>query len=155
MYANNPKAGGEKVNEAVPKRIADLLKQINTKLARKIRLNFNEYNLTFTQASVLILLMENGSMRISDISQKMGLSNSTTSGIIDRLENMDLVKRKRIKSDRRVVEVYITETSKRFASGFEKRMDQSLMELFSKATEKDIEDIVKGLEKFNSILDDH
>ncbi len=145
---------GEIVNGATPKHIAGLLKQIKTKLARKIKLNFNEYNLTFTQASVLMLLMKNGGMKISDISQKIGLSNSTTSGIIDRLEKMELVVRKRPESDRRVVNVYATETFSRFASNLEESLEQSFLELFGKATEKDIEDIVRGLEKFNSILDE-
>ncbi|MHB1125415.1 MAG: MarR family winged helix-turn-helix transcriptional regulator [Bacillota bacterium] len=139
-------------NEA--KIIAGLLKQINMKLKKNIQHTFSGYGFTFPQLLVLALLKEHGEMKISEISEKMGLTNSTTSGIIDRLERQELVKRIRTAKDRRVVRVGLTGLARDFTCDLETRMENSFAEIFNKASVEDLKDIAKGLFKLNRILED-
>ena len=57
--------------------------------------HFNPMNLTGPQGMMMGILSHDGEMKISDLSEKIGLSNSTVSGIIDRLEKQGLVERTR------------------------------------------------------------
>ncbi|WP_206076166.1 MarR family winged helix-turn-helix transcriptional regulator [Marinitoga lauensis] len=54
--------------------------------------NFNDTEITYSQWMLLGVLMKNGSMKVSDLSKKMGLSNSTVSGIVDRMEKQGFIK---------------------------------------------------------------
>ncbi|MBW5467274.1 transcriptional regulator [Brevibacillus sp. NRRL NRS-603] len=63
-----------------------------------------------TWQQVLILeQLGNGPKTMGDISKTVGLSYSTTSGLINRLEQENLVRRFRDQADRRVVWVSLTE----------------------------------------------
>lgn len=92
-------------------------------------------------------------MKVSDLSQKLGLSNSTVSGIIDRLEKQGLVERTRSTEDRRVV--YVSVTSK-FKDTFQKHFkeaERKFEELISRASPEDLNKIIEGLESLKKILE--
>ncbi len=64
-----------------------------------------KYGITAAQLQLLKLLEKTGDLTHSEISDRMYLRGSTVSGIIDRLEKRSLVKRKRSRTDRRLVRV--------------------------------------------------
>ena len=104
---------------------------------------FNSFNITGTQGMLVGIVHRHGQMKISDLSEKMGLSNSTVSGIVDRLEKQDLIERIRSNKDRRVV--YITVTDK-----FKRRFQDNFCEI-----ERNFEDIIEGVPscEINKILE--
>lgn len=136
------------------KAIINLLKEARTTLDKKIRDCFGGCSLTIPQMAVLTILDQSGEMRISDISDRMGLTNSTTSGIIDRLERMELVERIRQDSDRRVVRVVLTQKASDVDHNIDLMMDNYFQVLFSKESEEDLKAVIKGFEIFNKILKD-
>jgi DNA-binding MarR family transcriptional regulator len=54
----------------------------------------------------------NGPQRIQDLGLMLGLSNSTVSGLVDRLEEKGMVERRRSEEDRRSVYVHVTKKQK-------------------------------------------
>lgn len=94
---------------------------------------FNPFNLTGTQGMLIGIVHRHGQMKISDLSEKMGLSNSTVSGIVDRLEKQELLKRVRSNTDRRVVYINVTEK-------FRKSFQNNFCEI-----ERKFEDIMEGV----------
>ncbi|WP_333861519.1 MarR family winged helix-turn-helix transcriptional regulator [Clostridium sp.] len=104
---------------------------------------FNSFNITGTQGMLVGIVHRHGQMKISDLSEKMGLSNSTVSGIVDRLEKQDLIERIRSNKDRRVV--YITVTDK-----FKRSFQDNFCEI-----ERNFEDIIEGVPscEINKILE--
>ncbi|MCX7922916.1 MAG: MarR family transcriptional regulator [Clostridia bacterium] len=135
------------------KTIISLINQVKIKFSKNIRNYCNDFDLTFPQMSVIALLNQHGEMKISDISEHMGLTNSTISGIIDRLEKTGLVRRVRYDHDRRVVKVALTDKVEEINHMFEARMEEYFIGLCSDATAEDLADIIKGLEKLNKLLD--
>ncbi len=106
-------------------------------------------DLTASQSVIIHVLYENGEQRMSDLAKLMGLSNSTVSGIIDKMEKKNILKRTRDITDRRVVYVYFTESY--LKSVAEKRLvAESIFEELMENTSKEEQDIV--LESF-MILD--
>lgn len=67
------------------------------------------YTITPPQWGVLSALLEEDGMTIGALSQKRGIDPPTVTGIVKRLEQVDLVKRVHDLQDRRVVKVYLTE----------------------------------------------
>jgi len=132
--------------------ISKLFYQINKTIKRNMRKCFEDVGITMPQGMVIGTLIESGEMKISDLSRKINLSNSTVSGIIDRLEKQGLVIRLRSDADRRVVYVKATPKFKEIHQGFIKKAEESLAELLSAGTDEEIEKIMVGLTILNKIL---
>ncbi|MGE5631827.1 MAG: MarR family winged helix-turn-helix transcriptional regulator [Caulobacteraceae bacterium] len=133
--------------------IMELMSKISNKMDKDMRCCFCESSLTVPQMAVITLLYQNGEMKISDISINMGLTNSTTSGIIDRLERMELVRRLRDEADRRIVKVVLTEKANEMQDELRLKHEGFLANCFKKTSEEEMETIVKGLELLNKIID--
>jgi len=68
-----------------------------------------EHNITFVQLWVLRVLSRKSHLGLNELSQELLLSNSTMSGVVDRLVTAGLVKRERSEEDRRTIVVKLTE----------------------------------------------
>ena len=62
-----------------------------------------DLDLTTPQLKVVLLVYLNGPARMSELASALGVSLATTTGIIDRLVDRDIVKRENSREDRRVV----------------------------------------------------
>lgn len=82
--------------------------RVSQHLSQQFRAHFGKLNLTFPQALVLSVLGSEGPMPISQLAERTGSANSTVSGIVDRLEKLELAKRTRSDADRRVIYVEAT-----------------------------------------------
>lgn len=83
--------------------------QVSRHISEKFRIYYGKLNLTYPQSIVLAILETDGPMPISALAEAAGSANSTISGVVDRLEKMELVQRTRSDSDRRVIYVSTTE----------------------------------------------
>jgi len=62
----------------------------------------NDTGLSFSQINILMCLMHGGCEGVSEIGERMGFTNAAASQAIDRLVQLDLVKRSENPQDRRV-----------------------------------------------------
>ena len=83
--------------------------RVTQHMSRLFREHFGRLHLTFPQALVLSVLGEEGPLPISALAERTGSANSTVSGIVDRLEKLELARRERSGLDRRVILVAATE----------------------------------------------
>lgn len=74
-------------------------------------------DMSMPQMKVLMLLNNHGTLKVSDIAEKMGASLSNTTGLLDRLEKSGFVKRSHSEEDRRSVVVQLTENAKKIFRG--------------------------------------
>ncbi|MCD7734203.1 MAG: MarR family transcriptional regulator [Clostridiales bacterium] len=109
-------------------------------------------NLTYPQTVTLMILDADGPMPISELAKATGSANSTTSGVVDRLERMDLVQRVRSDQDRRKIFVEVTdhfrEVRAETSSYATDRFAQSLKGL----SEEELDAVLKGLSIFADAL---
>jgi len=131
---------------------------LNRNFSRTLRHEFHDLmqdsGFTLPQLSVISVLTKNGEQKVSDISEKMGLSNSTVSGILDRLEQKGIIERKRNKDDRRVVKIYLVKGSQQICREFHRKREEYFAHLLKKLSEQEISDIIKGLEILNRVICD-
>jgi len=133
-------------------KIIDLTRNFNKSLKHKFHHYVQDSGFTLPQLSVISILEKHGEQKVSELSFKMGLSNSTVSGILDRLEQKDIIKRERTKNDRRVVKISLTGKSQDFCNDFRRKKEEYFTQLLKKLSEQEIRDIIKGLEILNRAL---
>lgn len=111
------------------------------------------YNVSAAQINCLIALYENGPLPPSQIAKYLMVNSSTVTGIIDRLEKKDLVKRLRISPDRRVITIELTKNGKVLAENAPPPIQQKIIDGLKKLSESEIHQIAFALTKLTSMLD--
>jgi DNA-binding MarR family transcriptional regulator len=132
--------------------IIKLNKDINKSLRHKFHHSMHDSGFTFPQLSVISMLEKHGKQKVSELSLKIGLSDSTVSGILDRLEQKDIIRRERTKDDRRVVKISLTGKNKEFCNDFHQKREEYFTQLLKNLSDKEIKDIIKGLQILNHAL---
>lgn len=132
--------------------IIKILKLVKGSIKHNFEKPFKDLNLTGPQSMLLGTLKHNGPMKVTELSQKMGLSNSTVSGIIDRLELQNFVVRIRNEQDRRVVMIDLHDNFKLITKEQFCSFDSKLSEIMKDAKDEELDIILKGLDTLNKIL---
>ena len=128
------------------------IKNVKETLHHNFHKKFKDLNLTAPQGMLIGILVRKGQMKVSDLSDEMALSNSTVSGIIDRLEKNKFVERKRSEEDRRVVMVDVTEDFRKEAKERFKTVEDSLSSVMELATPEEAEEVLKGFATLDKLL---
>ncbi|WP_411567636.1 MarR family winged helix-turn-helix transcriptional regulator [Sporosarcina sp. GW1-11] len=113
---------------------------------RKILKN---YTITPPQFSALQWLLEYGDMTIGDLSNKMFLAFSTTTDLVDRMENNQLVKRVRDGKDRRVVRVHLLPEGERIIEEAIKKRQEYLQDVLKNYDTKEMQQFASLLTKLH------
>jgi DNA-binding MarR family transcriptional regulator len=83
--------------------IVDLCKLLLKRFRVAASMNLKEYGFTATQIALMFILYRNPNLMLNELSDKMGLSKSTVSSMVERLENQGVVLREIPKDNRRIV----------------------------------------------------
>jgi DNA-binding MarR family transcriptional regulator len=112
-----------------------------------------KYSVSAAQLNCILSLYENGPLSISQIARHIMVNSSTVTGIIDRLEQKNIVKRLRISADRRVITIELTDTGKMLAENAPPPIQQKIIDGLKKLSESEIDQIAFALTKLTSMLD--
>ena len=134
--------------------IISLNRNFNRTLKHEFHNLMQDSGFTLPQLSVISVLAKNGEQKVSGISEKMGLSDSTVSGILDRLEQKGMIERKRNKDDRRVVKIYLNKGNQKVCREFHQKREKYFTHLLKKLSKQEINDIIKGLKILNRVFCD-
>lgn len=127
------------------KEILHIYLRIYRSISEEFRGRFGKINLTFPQTLVLSLLSSDGSMPVSELARATGSANSTISGVLDRLEQMELIQRVRSEKDRRVVYVSLTPYYETMREELEDSVRENFPGLIDKLSPQEVEQIRTGL----------
>ena len=131
-----------------------LVKRIMSVVKQNFESDFKKMGVTQSQILVMRVLNHYGDMKVSDISKELDLSNSTVSGIIDRLVEKKIVQRKRSDEDRRIVMISLADEYRQPVKKGLNAFAQKMRKALSTMTEEDVESIIRGLEKLEKILEE-
>lgn len=84
-------------------------------------------------------------LTMSQLSRELMVSNGNITGVIDRLEKQDYVKRSRSGHDRRIQYIELTETGTGIFKQIAKQHERWISELFSELSLEDMRDLQKLL----------
>ncbi|MDN4607189.1 MarR family winged helix-turn-helix transcriptional regulator [Sporosarcina highlanderae] len=122
--------------------ISGIIKQQGRKI-------LSNYTITTPQFIALQWLFEHGDMTIGDLSNKMYLAFSTTTDLVDRMENNNLVKRVRDEQDRRVVRIHLLVEGERVIEEVIDKRRQYLNSVLEDFSEVEINEFSRLLTKLH------
>ena len=126
--------------------------QASRRLSGKFRGYYDKWNLTYPQTIVLAILESDGPMPISALAEAAGSANSTISGVVDRLEKMELVQRLRSDADRRVIFVATTEKFQHGLIQMQHTASSQFGQALAQLSDEEQQTIREGLELLNRAL---
>jgi DNA-binding MarR family transcriptional regulator len=103
--------------------------------------------LTLIQYHVLSFLAVRGQSSIAELKSMLGFAQSTTSVIIEKLQKMGLVEKRRDRVDQRVVQVVPLPKGLRLIQSYRKNAETNLVTLAHEAGEYAVRDLFDALEK--------
>ena len=93
---------------------------------------------------VLHVMEHEGAQSMRALSEAIGASQASATGIVDRMERRGLVRRERDEADRRVIRVALTDEGRGLLSGFASERRETLGELLDDLTERELEGLLRG-----------
>lgn len=113
-------------------RIRSLINQVRLlNRAMRHQARCDGVDISMAQLSVLRIVEDNGVVRPVDLAHQAGLSASSVSGLLDRLEALGFVRRVRRQEDRREVEVRLTDAGQSFLNDLHDSLFTKLVDLFA------------------------
>ncbi len=106
--------------------------------------------ITYPQYLVLMVLWENDNLTVNAIAKKLILNTNTITPLLKRMEQQDLINRKRSEEDERKVLVLLTEKGK----ALQEKASQIPEDLIKRLSDSDLklDELVKLRENLNSII---
>ena len=88
-------------------------------------------NLTAVQAMIVRFLVDNDQISSSDLGMKVSLDSATLTGILDRLESAKLIERQQNPTDRRAIQIHLTEKGRTTGQEVARAMERANSEFLS------------------------
>ncbi len=137
-------------NSSIEKILA-LFKSIQKNYRDMIFEKSRQYGLTGPQMGVIFSLHHKPFITLHELSEQMGLSKSTTSGIIDRLVSQGIVIREIPEDNRRIVRLSLSQDFLRNNDLIDLK-NKYLTDILSNATPEDLQIIISGLERLCELV---
>lgn len=114
---------------------------------QEMKKELKDYDLTPIQYGVLKCIWEKELNNPKEIANQLGIENSTISGILERMEAKELIKREIDPNDRRYIQVFLTEKARKLEMPVNetvKKVNETVLKNFN---EKEIQEFKGFLRK--------
>lgn len=130
--------------------IAMLIKEVYSSTMNILSKNLKDSGLTHQQIMVIKLVAHKKEITISELCEEMSLAKGTVSGIVQRLENADFVRKVKHDNDKRNTYVMFSEKGLEFAKEFRYRINESFDEVFKNFTKEEMDEAKESLKKLRN-----
>lgn len=129
------------------------------RIARAIELFSRElesrFDLTVSQLLCMRQLLTDGPQPPSELARRIYLSQATVTGILNRLENREIVRRERMGPDRRVVTVSLTDHGRKMVEAAPLPLQKYFYDRLNQLPEKQQVQITKILAQVVEMMESH
>lgn len=129
------------------------MKQSAKVMQTVFHVELKKIGLTVPQARVMKVLYKKGPLSLVRLSEEMNTSTSSLSGIVDRMERMGLVVRRRGKKDRRIVYIELSEKAKDMKDQFPDEV-KFFRKYTSSLSADEIIQLTKHIKRFTQSLEE-
>lgn len=127
--------------------ISMLIKEVYSSTMNILSKNLKDSGLTHQQIMVIKLVAHKREITISELCEEMSLAKGTVSGIVQRLESADYVKKVKHENDKRNTYVTFSQKGLEFAMEFRNKINESFNEVFKNFTEEEMNEAKASLRK--------
>jgi DNA-binding MarR family transcriptional regulator len=121
-------------------------------LLRNPRADAKEHGMTGPQVTVMECLVKRGPMTLTELSRTLGMSHSSASGIIDRLQRRGMLRRTQDATDRRRTSIEVTDAVRRYVRELDEGPTGRLVRVLKGATPAQRAVISDGLRLLADLL---
>jgi MarR family transcriptional regulator, organic hydroperoxide resistance regulator len=132
--------------------IQTLIRSISKNFKDYIHNFFKEINLTVPQIILIKELYFNPDISLHELSKRLGLSNSTVSGIVSRLVKQNIIIREIPENNRRIVKLKLSKEAKEKADKTSSLASQYLFDIIKNEDADKIEKLTDSLHYLNNLL---
>jgi DNA-binding MarR family transcriptional regulator len=104
-------------------------------------------DLTAPQIHALLWLGQDGTLTMGELARRLGITEKTVTGVVDRLEREGHVQRERSPEDRRVVRCRLTASGARMSRRLDRTVEQQLGRMLERLDATDRRALFRILEK--------
>ena len=131
----------------------ELMGKIHRGMRRFFEFQMKKYGITPPQFEVLISLWIEDGLVLSELSKRLSRDGPTITGIIDRMEKKNLVKRERSTKDRRIIKVFSTPKAAEMKTALTKLQQTAGKDIIDDFTDEDIKMLEQLLFKLLSNIE--
>lgn len=133
-------------------RILDLLKAVHKLYRDQIYQKSRQYGFTGPQIGLIIRLNKNPYITLKEMSEYLGLSKSTVSGIVDRLVDKGVVIREIPEDNRRIVRLSLSPDFQKNKNVLKELANKYINDSLKGASAEDLDKIITGLEILHRLI---
>jgi len=138
-----------------PTDLANELRPILVRLGRELRKETTHLGVTGGQVTLLYLISQNPGIGVGALAERERIATPTASGLVDRLERSQLIKRVRSETDRRRVGLTITPAGRRKLVAVRARRTVWLAERLSLLEPSQRAAVAAAVEPLRNLLQDN
>jgi len=129
--------------------VGSLMGKIHRAMKRFMEGQMKNSDITPPQFEVLVTLWEKDGLALNEVGKLLARDGPTITGIIDRLEQKQLVLRKRNSADRRCIQVMLTPKAQGMKEEMTSRLQDSLQKILGDLTRLEMEQLESILTKMH------
>lgn len=118
-------------------------------LVKYLNRSLSGYNLNMTDFSVIDLLFQKGEQTIQKIAEKIMITSGSITYVVNKLERMELISRRKDVNDSRISHIKLTPYGKEVLISILPLQMEKIREIFSELTENDLTLLNNILKKIN------
>jgi MarR family 2-MHQ and catechol resistance regulon transcriptional repressor len=134
----------DKINEIMPVMIKEFSKRHSNEIYKG--------KITLPQFLILGLLHDNRDIKMCNIAKFMSVTTAAMTGMIDRLEKYEYVKREPEPGDRRVIKVILTRKGAELVKKINEQRRRMIIDVFGRVSKQDRADYLRVLMRIKDIL---
>ena len=134
-------------------RIIPHIGRIRKALKREFELRAAPLDITSSQLQVLRRLWQGDGITTSALTCDSSSDGGTVTGILDRLERKELIRRQRSHADRRVVQIWLTETGRDLQEPLTNIIEEINQRALMGLDNHEQQQLINALEKVSNNLD--
>jgi DNA-binding MarR family transcriptional regulator len=112
-----------------------------------------KYDITTPQFEALLILWDEDGLRLNELGRRLSRDGPTITGLIDRMEKKQLLKRKRDARDRRTIHVLLTPKAWGMKEDLMRLQQESLKDIAGSLSSVEIEQFANILAKIHSNIE--
>jgi DNA-binding MarR family transcriptional regulator len=113
---------------------------------------YPDLNITPLHYEILRLLESEKTLHVSEIGERLQVAKAQMTKVIDKLVNLNMVERKADPSDRRILNITLTERGHKFMNDSHNQIIEAVQEILTSLTDEDLEILLQSLHNMRHIF---
>ena len=111
-----------------------------------------EEDITLPHLEIMKLLKEEGTRHIAEIGESLQIPKPQMTHLIDRLQELEIVIRQADMTDRRIINIMLTDKGRRIIEELDQVINESIEAKLSILTEEELQELSVSLKRLGDIL---